>query len=354
MKKFILITFSSIFLIVGSPQLIAFADAQGSVAGNPGTSAIAQAQQTLAEAKYQYCIAQSSLGTTAAQISGSPAQTQNSNCGTDPESTAVSTTSSSSNYHQASLPSQAVTTSQVTSLTLSEYSILQGGSVDIDYEVISPTALNGSSICSLLGPNSVNLSAIASKISGTDTDAIFKATIQVPNAAPNGAYSVVCSIPYNTLGQGGLYTSPTSIQVGTPVVAPSAIPSAIPSNPSQAASQPDNSGDWAKYLPTWSAAVAKAEALLNSPIAKLPAMSATIKVISGDLSFQYTSDFLMRNTLSLLNATVRLSADLTLAQAQAAPLLKKAPVTINCFKGRKSETLTGVSPKCPAGFKIKS
>jgi len=171
----------------------------------------------------------------------------------------------------------------------------------------------------------------------------------VPSSAPSGAYSVVCSIPYNTLGQGGLYTYPTAIQVGTPIAVPSPSPSS-----SQVSTQTDSSGDWARYLTIWSATAAKAEALLNSPVAKLPAMSLAVKTISGDLSFQFTTDFLMRNTQSLLVATNKLSADLTLAQAEAAPLLKKGPMTIVCIKGHKSETLTGISPKCPTGFKIKS
>lgn len=253
------------------------------------------------------------------------------------------------NSQKVSTTTPKVTTSQVASLSVSESSVAQGGTLDINYEVLSPTTLNNNAICSLSGPNNVNLSAIASKVSGSDTDASFKATIAVPSSAPSGAYSVVCSIPYNTLGQGGLYTYPTAIQVGTPIAVPSPSPSS-----SQVSTQTDSSGDWARYLTIWSATAAKAEALLNSPVAKLPAMSLAVKTISGDLSFQFTTDFLMRNTQSLLVATNKLSADLTLAQAEAAPLLKKGPMTIVCIKGHKSETLTGISPKCPTGFKIKS
>ena len=118
---------------------------------------------------------------------------------------------------------------------------------------------------------------------------------------------------------------PTLSPIATPT------PSASPS-PSPQMTQIDDSSKWAELLPAWTSAYTKAEMLLGSPVAKLPAMSLAVKTISGDLSFQFTTDFLMRNTQSLLVATNKLSADLTLAQAEAAPLIKKAPMTIVCIK----------------------
>ena len=72
MKKIIFITLSALSLIFVTSNLPAFGDGQSSNSRSTGTSAMEQAQQTLAEAKYQYCLAQASLGVSSAQVAGGP------------------------------------------------------------------------------------------------------------------------------------------------------------------------------------------------------------------------------------------------------------------------------------------
>jgi len=104
MKKSLLIVFSSISLILGTQQIAAFGDGQNSNTGSSAVSTLTQAQQALAEAKYQFCMAESSLTSTASQVTGVPAPTQSSNCGVDPAITSATPSPSAS-------PSSATTSS---------------------------------------------------------------------------------------------------------------------------------------------------------------------------------------------------------------------------------------------------
>ena len=96
--------------------------------------------------------------------------------------------------------------------------------------------------------------------------------------------------------------------------------------------------------------------LSQSTLFKLCGSSAqaTVSDLNGELSSATNDLATVQNSLDVAQSDLVTAGDqIVELQAQIVALQAKIPSTITCVKGKLTQKVTAVNPKCPVGYKLK-
>lgn len=266
----------------------------------------------------------------------------------------------------------APTIQTVKNLSVSPTSIEPGQSVTVSFEIISSSPLQSdASIISFNGPGGVSYSKIYMRTSGTNLDGIWNAVVVIPNTAPSGFYDLSYSIPFDSNGlTPGFQSLAKALKVGTVT---ESFPSPSPT-PTKTSSQSDSQSE--KLLSLYTPKLATLEKI-KEQVASWLVLYSKIFIANPDLKsgLQRALDFKSSiapsqadlDALDLLLVGDSRQQGLVPQKTQMEALItqqinldakdskanSKTKSTITCSKGKLTKKITGVNPKCPAGYKKK-
>ena len=101
-------------------------------------------------------------------------------------------------------------------------------------------------------------------------------------------------------------------------------------------------------------AFASALTSINSLQSSLSSAQATVSDLNGELSSATNDLATVQNSLDVAQSDLVTAGDqIVELQAQIVALQAKIPSTITCVKGKLTQKVTAVNPKCPVGYKLK-